>query len=188
MMLKKQTVWLLTMLSLVVVLSVYYINGGGQPSNDLANADNEQTDKNTDANKDDQNAGDDGDSEITAVTGDEAFEIIRLQLQDERSKMMEELQTIAGDTELTAEERSEAKDEMEQISEMAEKERLVESLIKSTLGYEDALVRANGEEVSITVKGKEPSKANANQIIQMVRQEMGTAFVTVSYQSGEETK
>ncbi len=36
MLLKKQTVWLLTMLSLVVVLSVYYITSPEQKSNDLA--------------------------------------------------------------------------------------------------------------------------------------------------------
>ena len=36
MLLKKQTVWLLTMLSLVVVLSVYYITSPEQKSNDMA--------------------------------------------------------------------------------------------------------------------------------------------------------
>ena len=36
MLLKKQTVWLLTMLSLVVVLSVYYITSPEQQQNELA--------------------------------------------------------------------------------------------------------------------------------------------------------
>lgn len=36
MLLKKQTVWLLTMLSLVVVLSVYYITSPEQTKNELA--------------------------------------------------------------------------------------------------------------------------------------------------------
>ncbi|WP_322090787.1 hypothetical protein [Caldifermentibacillus hisashii] len=39
MMLKKQTVWLLTMLSLVVVLSVYYITAEPTNNNNLANVD-----------------------------------------------------------------------------------------------------------------------------------------------------
>ncbi len=37
MLLKKQTVWLLTMLSLVVVLSVYYITSPEQQTTNMAN-------------------------------------------------------------------------------------------------------------------------------------------------------
>lgn len=182
MMLKKQTVWLLTMLSLVVVLSVYYIMGE-QPSNNVANVNNEQLETEQLGSSEDGTG-----TSITQVTGDEAFEAIRLQMQDDRSRKLEELQAIAGNTELSVEERSAAKDEMDRIHEIAEKEELVEGLIISTLGYEDALVRADGEEVSITVKGLEPSKTNANQIIQMVRKEMGTSNVTVSFQTADETK
>ena len=46
MLLKKQTVWLLTMLSLVVVLSVYYITSPEQKSNDLAAIKQEAKDQN----------------------------------------------------------------------------------------------------------------------------------------------
>ena len=42
MLLKKQTVWLLTMLSLVVVLSVYYITSPEQQQNELAVVDEKQ--------------------------------------------------------------------------------------------------------------------------------------------------
>ena len=42
MLLKKQTVWLLTMLSLVVVLSVYYITSPEQQQNVLAAVDQEE--------------------------------------------------------------------------------------------------------------------------------------------------
>ena len=42
MLLKKQTVWLLTMLSLVVVLSVYYITSPEQQQNELALVDEKQ--------------------------------------------------------------------------------------------------------------------------------------------------
>ncbi|MCU9613836.1 SpoIIIAH-like family protein [Caldibacillus lycopersici] len=179
-MLKKQTVWLLTMLSLVVVLSVYYIFGEDQKSN-VANVDNEQA-----GTEEMQNEADGATS--NQLTTDQAFEAIRLQMQDDRGRRIEELQTIVGSTELSAEEISEAKDEMEMINEIAEKERLLEKLIVSTLNYEDALVRADGKNVSITVKGQEPSKTNANAIIQMAAKEMGTSSVQVSFQTEDETK
>jgi hypothetical protein len=180
MMLKKQTVWLLTMLSLVIVLSVYYLTleSAEEPTNSAL--DNPATD--------DKKESAEKETSIQEVTRDEAFEAIRMQLEDERSRRLEELEVIAGSTELTAEERSEAKDEIQKIQEMAEKEQLLETLIIHTLGYEDALVRSNGNEVSITVKGAEPSKQKANEIIQMVRKELGTTFVTVAFQSANEGK
>ena len=98
MMLKKQTVWLLTMLSLVVVLSVYYITAEPVENDNLANVDvQEEEDK--------QNA--DGTIEkseshtiVQDVSKDEVFEEIRLQIQDERSKKLEELQQAAGSADL----------------------------------------------------------------------------------------
>lgn len=184
MMLKKQTVWLLTMLSLVVVLSVYYINGAGTDQTS-SNVDNEQV---ADFSSDENVFGVESGTTISYETKDEAFENIRAQMRDSRARTLEQLTNMAASNELSAEEKSKAKDEMDKIHEMAEKEKLIEQLIVSTLGYEDALVRANGEEVFITVKGQEPSKAKAVEIIQMVNKEMGTLNVSVSYQDGNETK
>ncbi|WAA13924.1 SpoIIIAH-like family protein [Fervidibacillus halotolerans] len=180
-MLKKQTVWLLTMLSLVVVLSVYYLNSDFDDETEWTNA-------GEGINLDQTEGEDEITANITEITRDEAFEAIRMQLQDERSKKMEELAEIAASTDLTAQERSEAKDEMDRLHKMTEKEQLLETLIINTLGYEDALVRTDGKEVSITVKGGEPSKTKANEIIQLVKKELGTTFVTVAFQTENETK
>ncbi|MBY6273065.1 MAG: SpoIIIAH-like family protein [Caldibacillus debilis] len=173
-MLKKQTVWFLTMLSLVIVLAVYYLS---LPEN------NRDLSAVSEKGSSQEKSGGEGNPEDTSgLTGDENFEAIRLQLQDERSRKMEELQAIAASTDLSAEERSRAKDEMDQLSKNAEKEKLLESLITSTLGYEDALVRVDGNEVRITVKGQEPSRANANEIIHLVLKEVGTTQVNVAFQ------
>jgi len=176
MMLKKQTVWLLTMVALVVVLSVYYLVGGNEVNN-VANPDQNNDSEQTDGNN---NGG------VNEVT-DEVFEAIRLQMQDERSRRVEELQNIMVDSSLSAEEKSAAKDEMDRIHEIADQERFLETLIKSTLNYEDALVRSNGKEVSITVKGGEATKASANEIVKLVKREVGTSFVQVSFQTKAES-
>ncbi|WAA10455.1 SpoIIIAH-like family protein [Fervidibacillus albus] len=180
MMLKKQTVWLLTMLSLVVVLSVYYLNSDFSEPTEWMDASEEMNE--------DEETTDEITTIITEMTRDEAFEAIRMQLQDERSRQIEQLEETLASTDLTAEERSEAKDEMERLHAMAEKEQLLETLIINTLGYEDALVRTEGQEVSVTVKGGEPSKTKANEIIQLVKKELNTTFVTVAFQTGNETK
>lgn len=168
MLLKKQTVWLLTMLSLVVVLSVYYITSPEQKATNMATVEDQSKEKKSA----DSTASDDGKTVISGVASDEVFEALRLELEDQRNEMKEQLNEIMASTDLTAEKRSEAYDQMKKLDELAKKENVLETLIK-TMGYDDALVRADGEKVRITVKAKDHSASAANDIIQLVRTEIG---------------
>lgn len=170
MLLKKQTVWLLTMLSLVVVLSVYYITSPEQQkSADLATVEEEKTANNETATTESK----DGATVISGIASDEKFEALRLKLEEQRTKMKEDLQAIVASTDLPAEDRSNAIERMNELDEISQKEGVLETLIKS-MGYDDALVRADGENVRITVKATDHSASAANEIIQMVRTELGS--------------
>jgi stage III sporulation protein AH len=219
MLLKKQTVWLLTMLSLVVVLSVYYITSPEQQQNELAAVDQEEEkeqteetveeplkdneESNTDTEKEAQpNANETETNEkqandievkdavnkdaeiITNAAGDEVFETMRMQLLDERSQMKEELERKVGSTELSAEERSQAKEQMDELNEIAQKELLLETLLKAK-NYNDVLVQADDKQVNITVKAEKQSKAEANKIMQTVRSELGPLHAVVEFQNAE---
>jgi stage III sporulation protein AH len=185
MLLKKQTVWLLTMLSLVVVLSVYYITSPEQKGNDMAAVEQKAKDqtvaKNTPASKKTDTKS--NNTVVTTVAGDSAFDELRMQLEDARSKQKSELEAEVASTDLPADKRSEAYDQMQKLSETAQKEEVLETLIK-TMGYDDALVRADGEKVNITVKSKKKhSPSAANDIIQLVKKEIGeTNYVAVEFQ------
>lgn len=217
-MLKKQTVWLLTMLSLVVVLSVYYITSpeGGTSQNVALTGSSENkkegikenTEKtetqekegnessqqeeppqanNSAANEQDQTGkaeNQDG-SMVSTVTGEDLFTALRMELEDARSERKQELESIIGSNDVSAEEKSKAYEEMRRLSELAEKEKVLETLIK-TKGYDDALVRADGDQVRITVKAKELSKKQANELIHMVKDEIQTTEdVLVTLQTAE---
>lgn len=179
MLLKKQTVWLLTMLSLVVVLSVYYITSPEPNRSNLAveepkeNANEETVQENGEVSE-----ASDEDAVISGIASDEQFESLRLDLEDQRSQRKAELQSIVASTDLPVEQRNKAYDEMKELDTISKKENVLETLIK-TMGYEDALVRADGEKVRITVKAEEHTAAEANEIIQMVRSELG-AFQAVA--------
>jgi stage III sporulation protein AH len=181
MLLKKQTVWLLTMLSLVVVLSVYYITSPEQKSNDLTAVSQKAKDQNQGKTK--TEAKDDDKTIVSTVAGDEAFEELRMKLNDLRSEQQEELTTELASTDLPAVDRSKVKDQMDKLNQTAQKEEILETLIK-TMGYEDALVRADGEQVRVTVKSKKkPSATDANKIILQVKKEIGeTNYVAVEFQ------
>lgn len=176
-MLKKQTVWLLTMFSLVVVLSVYYVTSP-QLTEEVAfeqkeEANNEKDLKPTDEVMQEEVA---NEEEVTVeqnnATSDDLFTALRLEIEDERSKLRQELNAIVASNNVSAEEKNKAIDRLQQLSNIAEKEAVLETLIKSK-GYDDALVRAHENQVHITVKAKEHSEKAANEIIQLVQSEFG---------------
>ncbi|CAM5556780.1 SpoIIIAH-like family protein [Bacillus sp. FSL M8-0256] len=202
-MLKKQTVWLLTMLSLVVVLSVYYIMSP-QGENAVTvedtkskgteekkvetekgtdkGADKKSTDKETNGKQEDiETSGEEGKA-VSEQTDDELFTTYRLELEDKRSKQREEYNEIVSSDDATAQEKSEAYDQMTALSEAEGTERQLETLIK-TKGYKDALVSAEGDKVSITVRSDKKSKSQAADIIDMVTKEMrGLDNVAVTFE------
>ena len=91
MLLKKQTVWLLTMLSLVVVLSVYYITSPEQKSNELAGVEEKVKDNQKPAATETKAEDKDSGSIISEAAGDEEFEALRLQLEDLRSELKDRI-------------------------------------------------------------------------------------------------
>jgi stage III sporulation protein AH len=178
MLLKKQTVWLLTMLSLVVVLSVYYITSPEQKMTELATIEENQNGTDTDVTK---NTG-----EVTSsTTSDEAFEVIRMELEDKRSQRKEDLEKIMASTDLPAEQRNKAVAEYNQLDEITNNEELLETMITAALGYEDALVRfTDTDKILITVKAEKKSAKAANDIMKLVRDEVGSLqYVTVDFKT-----
>jgi len=180
MLLKKQTVWLLTMLSLVVVLTVYYITSPEQRGQNLANIE-ENTDKENSAATSEMEENTDS-AIITNASNDEVFTALRLKLNEERDELKEKLEIRMGSTDLPAEEISAAKDEYNKLDEIAQKEEMLETLIRA-MNYEDVLVRADGVTVLVTVKADKLSPSAANEIIREVTNEIGTTqLVTVEFQ------
>ena len=195
MVLKKQTVWLLTMLSLVIVLSVYYITSP-QPGNEFSSvAIDEQ--KEQAENEDIQESSSMSDVEVSVdelsdqsdvtsgISSDDLFTTLRMTIDEQRARKKEHLQSVVASTNVNAEERSEALDEIEKLNETATKEDILETLLRSNQNYLDALVQAKENEIKVTVKAKERSEKFANEIIQMVRDQFGEKTVAVEFQPTE---
>ncbi|MCK1982291.1 MULTISPECIES: SpoIIIAH-like family protein [Peribacillus] len=194
MLLKKQTVWLLTMLSLVVVLSVYYLTAPEENAADMTSTEQMEQEQNKTESKTENKAETKGEtkseketskntegSSVTIASGDE-FESLRMQIEDERAKLNEELTAKMGNTELSAEERDEAYAKIEQLSETKVKENIIENLIVA-MDYNAALVRVDGTDVKVSVKADKQTKTEANNIIRLVRKEVSDAQnVVVDFQ------
>ncbi len=178
MLLRKQTVWLLTMLSLVAVLSVYYIT---TPQDTAVNQETPKEKTNTNSSKESTES-DESSTVVTNESSDSVFEAMRIDLNDERSRQKEELTNKVASSDLSEEERVEAHEQIEALAEMSTKEDMLETMIIA-LGYKDALVRAEGDQIQITVKSDKKDAGAANKIIQMVTKEIGkTNAVAVEFQ------
>lgn len=174
---KRRTVWLLTLLSLAAVISVYYVMEPNRNVNLMTLF--------TDENLNETKLSSKKDEELTTTTTSEShlFEDLRMEIANERSQLREQLRNKMASDEYTAEEKNEAYNEMNDLIKRESTEAMLEMLIEA-LGYSDALVQVKDDKVQVTVLSDEISKAEANDIIYTVRQQIEEINdVTVSVQS-----
>lgn len=140
----KRTVWFLTLLSLVAVISIYYLKKEvPMPLDGMAIF----------GEKDAVTVSKPGEAEgetKTVYADSMLFEEMRMQVQNERSSLMSQLQTKMLSSDLTAEQRSAAYDQMEELTKRTSAENLMETQLKA-LGYPEAFVRKDEGKVSVSV-------------------------------------
>lgn len=188
MMLKKQTVWLLTMLSLMIVLSVYYMTSPSEDEVAFIDQENQQDAENVHSNVD-GHKGDDATGKQTvtsSLNSDQFFTAARLQIEDSRSKLKEQYKEIVASSSVSAEEVNKAINEMNRLQEYSVKENLLEQTIAAKASYPDVLVRAEREKIYVTVKANELSEADTVDIMRMVYAEFGEMPVDVEFQPYEQ--
>nr|WP_093135442.1 SpoIIIAH-like family protein [Salinibacillus kushneri] len=190
-MLKKQTVWLLTMLSLLIVLSVYYMTSPGGDQVALINDENEESSEETSNDEStietnitegEATEVDGNGNPISATSTDDLFTQLRLEIQDMRSQKLEQLDEVLTSNSATAAEKNEAMEEKNRLEEVQTKEGILEKVIQSEKNYSDVLVRAEDDVVNVTIKAEEHTETDANHIMQMVKDEFGEVLVEVKYQ------
>ena len=121
-----------------------------------------------------------GDDETeTAGTSSEvsAIQVQRTEAAKAKSQLQADLTAIIASKDADAEEKSEAKDNLEKINKDAQHESILESMIKAK-GYSDVLVRVNEETVQVHLQlsesQSEPTLEQTNEIIMMGKTEFTT--------------
>lgn len=162
-MINKQSLWFVTLFSLIIILSIYYFSTD-QTNLSVANIKNT---KSIVANKTD-----DGNISVLKVTEDEST-----------VSKIDELQSILLDTDATLEEKNNAYDELEVISNRKGKENEISTIIKKEFKY-DNFVKISDNQVSVVISSGELSNQNANKIIKKVQEKFKeNVYVTVKFSS-----
>ena len=161
-MINKQKLWFLTLFSLILVLSVYYVT---MPSNLLSVSDIKE-DTTPTINMEDTNI----------------LDVLKEENNERVAKEIESLRKIVVDVETNIDDKNIAYEKIQKLEENKDKEEKIVSLIKEKLGF-DTYVEIKNAKVNVVVSNKEHSYKIANDIIKLVSSSFDSdKSVTVKFQ------
>ena len=161
-MINKQKLWFLTLFSLILVLSVYYVT---MPSNLLSVSDIKE-DTTPTINMEDANI----------------LDVLKEENNERVAKEIESLRKIVVDVETNIDDKNIAYEKIQKLEENKGKEEKIVSLIKEKLGF-DTYVEIKNTKVNVVVSNKEHSYKIANDIIKLVSSAFDSdKSVTVKFQ------
>ena len=162
-MINKQGLWFLTLFSLILVLSVYYIT----MPNEIFKSEEvkEETESTTD--KEDT-------SEVNSQNTS-YIETLKVELDSERSEVLDTLQEVLNDKTKTSEEKNQAYEQMKEINDTKAMEELITKKIKEEYSL-NSYVKQDDSKIEVVVEGKEHDIKLANKIMRTVQSQFDEAM------------
>lgn len=160
-MINKQSLWFVTLFSLIVILGIYYFSSD-QTTLSIGKIKN-------------------GESIISNKTDDNNISVLKVTDDEATVSKIDELQSVLLDSEATLEEKNNAYDELEGISSRKAKENELTEIIKKEYKY-DNFVKISDNQVSVVISNNEQSSEIANKIIKTVQEKFKeNVYVTVKF-------
>lgn len=178
----KQTVWLVTMLTLMVVLSAYYIvTGPSEPVGQTAvrNEAKEAADVKVDIKTVDTAKQDEKTEEVLDKANDDYFVAYQLQRNTLRQKMTEDYMKVLTNPDASKEQLEEARNKIDELMKVDKQETVLEELIRKE-GYNDAVVITNDSHVDVIVQNDKLTQAQAVKLISLAKQHLDVSPMNVS--------
>lgn len=165
-MINKKNLWFLTLFSLILVLSIYYIT----MPNELLITNNGNVDLEEETDKE--------------VNIEQSSVISALKVEDNNLVLesINELKEKLTSNEISTEEKNLVFEELKSINKNSSLEETIESKIKSTYSY-DSFVKIDNDQVRIVVGTNEHSVELANNIMRLVQNEFDKKmYISVEFQ------
>ena len=153
-MINKRGLWFLTLFSLILVLSVYYIT---MPSELLMTANNAKEET----------------KEVSNTTDDsESAELVALRVESEEQLLDEinELKAVLTNSKTSTDEKNKAFEQMQKLNQNKGTEESLEKKIKKEFKLK-AFVKINGSDIQVTVDSTKHDTALANKIMRSIQEE-----------------
>ena len=166
-MINKRSLWFLTLFSLILILSIYYIT---MPSELLltGNTNNIKTD--------------DKDKTTISIEERDILVALRVESDEEMTKEIEDLQSVLTNTESTVDEKNKAYEKIKKLNDTRGEEEKLEGQIKQTYKL-DSFVKINDNEIKVTVNSSEHNEKLANNIMRTIQANYeDSKYITVKFQ------
>ena len=164
-MINKKSLWFLTLFSLILVLSVYYIT---MPSELLLTTNNNSKEE----------------TKTVATEENESAELVALRVEAEEEMLLEvnNLKKVLTNKEASTEDKNTAFDKMQKLNENRGKEEKIEQMVSEEFKVK-AFVKIKNAEVTVVIDSKEHDKATANKVMRKVQENFDTKVnISVKYQ------
>lgn len=169
-MINKQKMWFLTLFSLILVLSVYYITMPNELLTKAGKVDNKETTKAK------SNAS-------SSVSESDILTALQVEKDEERAALAAEYNEILTNKDASVEEKNNAYDGLKQIDKIKAKEEELEKKIKSELKL-DSFIKIEGNNVSVTIKKKDHDYSLANNVMRLIQNEyQNKMYISVKFQN-----
>lgn len=163
-MINKNNLWFLTLFSLVLILSIYYI---AMPSELLSTENDKSTEK------------------TAKVETNEVDLISALRLEDESSgeEEVNKLKETLSNAKATVEEKNTAFEELKRVNGKQAKEEMIEEKLKTELKL-DTFVKVDGDQIRVVVGSKEHSASLANEVMRLIQELFDSKmYISVQFQN-----
>ena len=176
-MVNKQGLWFLTLTSLALVLSVYYIT---MPNELLLTNNSSYVNKEEKKNEETKEV---DAQNNTVIEESDLITSMRVELDQERALQLEELKEKLSDTNLTVDEKNEVYEDLRQISEINSQEETLEKKIKNEFKL-NGFVKIKDDMIDVVIDSSNHDKSLAVNIMKSLQEEFtDKMYISVSFKS-----
>ncbi len=170
-MINKKNLWFLTLFSLILVLSVYYIT---MPSELLLN--------NGYLNNEPVVATNDNDDVEVSIEEAELLVALRVEAEEQTLSEIENLKSILTNVDSTIEEKNNAFEKMKAINMTKSEEEKLENLIKEKYNLQ-AFVKKDGDQIRVVVASENHDTTLANNIMRTIQENYDDKmYISIKFQ------
>ena len=166
-MINKKNLWFLTLFSLVVVLSVYYVT---MPSELLVTGNGKVTINNNDSDKN------------ISVKESDILTSLRVEADNQLKQEMDVLKQVLTNTDVSVDEKNSAFEELKLLNQLKGKEEKLEDLIKSTYNL-GSFIKIDNDQIRVVVESTDTSASLANNIMRTIQNQFDDKmYISVKFQ------
>lgn len=170
-MINKQSLWFLTLFSLILVLSVYYIT----MPNELLLTNNSTYITKTEKEEQTEKTG-------VVVEESELLVAMRVNLEEERAMKKSDLEGLLTSNETTAQEKNEALEELKYLNFLTGQEESLEAKLKTELEI-DSFIEIDGTQITVVAVRDKHDSDLANKIMRTIQSAYDEKmYITVKFE------